>query len=50
MRLRSCSGMPGPESATLDGKMAIDGLGGHSHLACIRELDGVAHEIEKHLR
>ena len=33
-----------------DGKVTIDSLGGHSHLACIREFNGVAHEVEKHLR
>src|SRR5262249_35681552 len=32
-----------------DVEVAVDRLGGHAHLAGVRELDGVAHEVEQHL-
>src|SRR5215813_4162705 len=31
-----------------DVEVAVDRLGGHAHLAGVRELDGVAHEVEQH--
>src|SRR5262249_6895292 len=33
-----------------DVEVAVDRLGGHAHLAGVRELDGVPHKVEQHLR
>src|SRR5262245_57633600 len=32
-----------------DVELAIVRLGGHTHLACVGKLDGIAHEVEQHL-
>src|SRR5262249_15556658 len=39
-----------PRIRHADVEAAIDRLGSHAHLARVRELDGVADEVEKHLR
>jgi hypothetical protein len=38
-----------PRIRHADVEVAVDCLGGHAHLASVGELDGVAHEVEKHL-
>ena len=43
-------GNAGPRIGHADVEVAVDGLGSHADLASVGELDGVANEIEQHLR
>ena len=47
---RSSGGMPGPVSLTATAKAAVRDAGHDAHLARVGELDGVADEVEQHLR
>src|SRR5262249_53194494 len=40
----------GTRVSDADGEVPIDGLGGHTHLADVGELDSIADEVEEHLR
>ena len=43
-------GNAGPRIGHADVEVTVDRLGSHAHFAGVRELDGVAYEIEQHLR
>src|SRR5215470_4693527 len=43
-------GYSGPGVCYRDGEMAVPRTRGDAHLAGVGELDGIAHEVEEHLR